>query len=279
MIFNMHILAIDFMNAAHRARSGFLLGDYPVVYNFFRGLKATIDQFKPTRVYVALEGRPVKRKEMLTEYKANRIVEETDPKYTELQKFFKQKEVIVDLLGSIFPVSVVRHPTSEADDTIANLISNSTSSVPWTVVSTDTDFIQLLQQHNNVKLYNPVKKDYVSAPNEYDYCVWKSLRGDSSDNIPGIPGCGDKTAAKLASDPNELKEYLLRPENSDIFSRNYDLIRFSEWTEEERSLMTSSVPTKNWDVAKQMFSEMGFQSITKDGSWQKFTASFEHLWG
>jgi len=275
----MHILALDFMNAAHRARSGFMLGDNPVVYNFFRGLKSTISEMSPTRVYVALEGRPVARREKLVEYKANRVVPEDDPRYAELQKFFKQKETIVELLRTYFPVSVVRHPTSEADDTIANLISNSTSAVPWTVVTTDTDFIQLLQQHSNVQLYNPVQKSYVAAPTEYDYCTWKSLRGDSSDNIPGIPKCGDKTAAKLASNPELLKEFLEKPGHSDIFTRNYELIRFTEWTDEERSKMTSSVPKKDWDAVRQVFDGMGFQSITKDGAWQKFTDSFEHLWG
>ena len=275
----MAILALDFMNAAHRARSGFLLGENPVVYNFFRGLRSIINEFKPNRAYVALEGRPVKRHEALVEYKANRVVDESDPKYAELQKFFKQKEVIVELLKNYFPVTVVRHPTSEADDTIANLVRNSSSAIPWTVVSSDTDFIQLLHEHSNVKLYNPVRDEFIEAPVDYDYVTWKALRGDSSDNIPGVPGVGDKTAAKIASDENKLAEYIQRPEVSPIFTRNYDLIRFTEWSDAERSQMTSSSPRKNWDAVKQTFENMGFQSIVKDGSWQKYISTFDPLWG
>jgi 5'-3' exonuclease len=276
---NMSILCIDFMNQAHRARSGFLSGDYPVVYNFFRAFKSLVDQFKPTRVYIVLEGRPVKRYDLLPEYKATRKVEEPDPKYADLQKFFKQKDEIVRMLTDYFPVSVVRHHTSECDDTIYNLINRSSTAVPWTVVSNDTDFIQLLQKFNHVKIWNPIKKEYAEAPAEYDYVTWKSIRGDGSDNIPGIPGVGDKTAANLSSDPEKLAKFLSDPERATTFQRNYDLISFKEWSDEERVEMTCSSPSKNWDSVKSSFSNFGFNSITKEGSWEKFVASFDYLFG
>jgi hypothetical protein len=145
-------------------------------------------------------------------------------------------------------------------------------------VSSDTDFIQLLQDHPNLKLYNPVQKKFVEAP-EYDYVVWKSLRGDASDNIPGVPGIGDKTAEKIALDPVLLKEYVAKSEVEPIFNRNYDLIKFIEWSDEDRMQMTSSSPSKDWQVVKDVFSGYGFNSMVKDGSWEKFTSSFDNLWG
>lgn len=267
------------MNAAHRARSGFTMGPAPVLFNFFRQFKALIDEFKPNRVYVVLEGRPVKRYEALTEYKANRIVQEDDPKYKELQKFYVQKDIVVDLLSRCFPVSVVRHPRHEADDTIANLVRASSSTADWVIASSDSDFIQLLETNPNVRLYNPVRKEFVSAPENYPYVVWKALRGDATDNIPGIPGCGDKTAAKIASDQNLLQEFVTRPEVKPIFARNYDLIRFAEWSDEEKLQMTSSSPSRDWQSVKEVFDGYGFSSLTKDPSWEKFVASFEILWG
>lgn len=275
----MTILAIDFMNAAHRARSGFKLGPAPVVFNFFRQFKSLVDKFKPNRVYVVLEGRPVKRHESLTEYKANRVVAPDDPRAEELARFFAQKDVIVDLLTKHFPVSVVRHPTSECDDTIANLAAKASTVVDWVIVSSDSDFTQLLHDHPHVRLYNPVQDKFVEAPGDYDYVTWKSLRGDSSDNIPGVPGVGDKTAAKIASDPKLLKEFLSRPEVGPIFARNYDLIRFMEWTREEAEQMTCSTPAKDWDAVKATFSGYGFSSMVKDVSWEKFVLGFDHLWG
>lgn len=274
----MTILCIDFMNAAHRARSGFTAGEHAVIYNFFRQFKALVDQFKPSRVYLALEGRPVHRHEQLSEYKANRVVEEGDPRREELLRFFKQKDRIVELLSTYFPVSLVRHPTSEADDTIYNLIRTSSTAVPWIVVSTDTDFIQALQEFPHISLYNPVKKIFVNSP-DHPYVTWKALRGDSSDNIPGIPGVGDKTAEKLACDPELLTEFLSDPIKAATFQRNYDLISFRTWTEDEKMEMTSTSPVQDWNSVKDAFADMGFHSITKEGSWQKFVKPFESLWG
>lgn len=273
----MTILAIDFMNQAHRARSGFQLGPAPVVYNFFRQFKALVDQFKPTMIYIGLEGRPVHRYEAMGEYKANRKVEPDDPRAKELEKFFKQTNVIVDLLQKHFPVSVVRHPTYECDDTLANLVKRSSPTTDWVIVSSDTDFIQLLQDHPNLKLYNPIQKKFVEAP-EYDYVIWKALRGDATDNIPGMPGIGDKTAEKIALDPDLLKEHVAKSDVESIFNRNYDLIKLKAWTEEEAGQMTSSSPAKNWDAVKEVFADYGFNSMVKEGSWEKITDSFESLW-
>lgn len=275
----MSILCIDFMNQCHRARSGFQMGPAPVVFNFFRQFKALVEQFNPNRVYVVLEGKPIQRYELLPEYKATRKVEEADPKYAELLKFFEQKNKIVELLSTRFPVSVVRHATSECDDTIYNMIERSSTAVPWVVVSNDTDFTQLLQQFQHVKIWNPIKKDYASAPEEYDYVTWKSLRGDGSDNISGIPGVGDKTAAELASDPDKLKKFLEDEVHAKIFNRNYELISFRKWTDTERTEMTSTVPQKNWEDVRSAFDGYGFKSLTKDDAWSKFVSPFERLWG
>jgi DNA polymerase-1 len=215
------ILFIDGHNFMHRARSGFQLGDYNVVYNFFRSLKPLIEQFGPNRVYFTLEGHPKKRYELLPEYKANRIVDQTteagQEKHKSLADFHRQADVIVNMLALHFPISVMKHADFEADDLIFNVIRNASEAVEFTVVSTDTDFIQLLQKFPNVKLYNPVTKAFVEAP-EYDYVHWKALRGDGSDNVPGIPGVGDKTAEEVMNDEDKLRALLT--EHGATFSRN-----------------------------------------------------------
>ena len=275
----MSILCLYFMNQCHRARSGFQMGPAPVIFNFFRQFKALIDEFKPNQVYVVLEGRPIHRYELLPEYKANRKVEESDPKYNELQKFFEQKNKIVELLSTRFPVSVVRHATSECDDTIYNLIRHSSTAIPWTVVSNDSDFIQLIQEYSHVKVWNPIKKEFLEAPRDYDYVTWKSLRGDGSDNISGIPRIGDKTASEIASDPDKLSAFLTNPSNAQHFQRNYELISFRRWSDKDAMDMTSSSPEKNWQEVSDVFSSLGFKSIVKEGSWSKFINSFDVVWG
>ena len=283
----MTILFLDGHNLMHRARSGFQLGDYNVVYNFFRSLKPLVDQFKPTRVYFTLEGHPKKRYEMLPTYKANRHVvvdptatpEEVDAaqkKYKSLEDFHRQKDVIVNMLALHFPMSVMRHPDFEADDLVYNVIKNASTAVEFVVVSSDSDFIQLLQEFPNVKLYNPIAKAFVEAP-AYDYITWKALRGDGSDNIPGIPGVGDKTAETVLEDPTALEKLLL--EHKDVFERNVELIRLARWTEEELKQVASSRPEKDWSLVEKRFLEMEFKSMIKEPYWTKFKATFDTLWG
>lgn len=276
----MKILFIDGHNFMHRARSGFQLGDWNIVYNFFRSLKPLIEQFEPTRVYFTLEGHPKKRYELFPEYKANRVVDQTTEdgkdKYKSLQDFFRQKDVIVEMLSKHFPVSVMRHADFEADDLIYNIINNASKAIEFIVVSTDTDFIQLLQKFPNVKLYNPVSKSYVTAP-EHDYVTWKALRGDGSDNIPGIPGVGDKTAEEAANDDEKLSKLL--NEHGDQFTRNVELIQFAQWSLDEMARMESSDPKKDWDEVARLFESWSFKSMVKEPYWSKFRATFDKLWG
>jgi len=63
------------------------------------------------------------------------------------------------------------------------------------------------------------------------------------------------------------------------FQRNYELISFRKWSEDERSELTSSAPSQNWQDVKRVFEDYGFKSITKEESWEKFLTSFDVLWG
>jgi len=274
----MAILCIDAMNFFHRARSGWSMGPAPVVFNFMRNFRALVEQFNPTRVYFVLEGKAQQRRDLLPEYKANRAVEAESKEAKELERFFSQVNEIVSLLKENFPISVVRHPRFECDDTIYNLVKSSTPVVDWVVASNDTDFIQLLNEFDNVKLWNPMKKSFVEKP-PYDYVTWKSLRGDGSDNISGIQGVGDKTASDLASNPEKLKSFLSEQSNLEIFQRNHELIKFIRWSEEEAAEMTCSMPKKDWSPLRETFEKYEFKSLLKEETWQKFVDTFEPLWG
>lgn len=278
------ILCIDGMNAFHRARSGFTAGDHAVIYNFFRQLRALVEMHSPTRVYLVMEGTPVKKVAALPEYKANRKVEADSPKALEMAKFFYQVGIATSMLELGFPMSIVRHPDFEADDTIYNLIKRSSTAVPWVVASNDSDFTQLLDEFTHVKVYNPMKKEFLDWKGEangikYSYVHWKALRGDPSDNIPKVPGFSDAKALKVLTVPGTAVGLFSDQALMEVYRRNYELIRFDEWTDEEAARMMSSSPTKDWDKVKGAFNLMGFKSITDDKPWAKFVGTFDHLWG
>lgn len=194
------VLLVDGYNMMYRARSGWAKGDNPIVFNFFRSLRATIDKFKPDVAYFVLEGRPIQRLETMAEYKGNREHHDRDD-------FIRQRRLIISLLKEKFPIHVVRHPHYECDDVLAALARVTHADDDVIVVSSDTDFYQLLSGDKSIELYNPVKKEFVDPP-EFDYVSWKALRGDSSDNIPGIRGIGDKRARDLVDNPEALKSFL-----------------------------------------------------------------------
>lgn len=263
------VLLIDGYNMLHRARSGWTKGENPIIFNFFRSFRATIDKFSPDIVYFVLEGRPVQRLETMVEYKGNRVHHDKDD-------FLRQKRAIISLLKERFPVRVVRHPNYECDDVLAALANVTHEHDDVIVISSDTDFYQLLSKNKNLELYNPVKKEFVDPP-EYDYVTWKALRGDSTDNIPGIRGIGNKRAQSLVIDPDTLKKFLEVPENRDVFQRNVQMIRFHELSPEQMAELEYNEPEVDWGQIKSLFEEMKFFSITNHKSWSKFVSTFERL--
>jgi len=286
MEYESHVLIIDGQNFLHRARSGFNLGDHSVVFNFFRNLRSQIELHQPTKVFFCLEGHPKKRYELFPDYKANRKIDfnSSDPdvmkKAKEMKKFFAQADIVIEMLKKHMPISVARHDDFECDDVIYNLIKNDTTRTPTTVVSNDSDFTQLLNEFQHVKIYNPMKKTYVETP-AYDYVFWKALRGDGSDNIPGLPGFTDKKAEKVAlvKDKISLQEVFNDEKLLNAFMRNSDLIKFHTWSEDETSQMTISSPTKDWSWIANKFEEYKFQSLLKEPTWTKFIETFDHLFG
>jgi DNA polymerase-1 len=273
-------LIIDGQNFMHRARCGMNLGEYSVVFNFFRNLRCIVEQFQKSddisRVIFVLEGHPKFRYNLLETYKANRKSEVGSDKNNAMIDFHRQTKMVIELL-QYFPVSVMRHPDFECDDVIFNIIDNAARSTNFIVASNDSDFVQLLQKFDNVKLYNPMTKQVVEAP-QYDYVSWKALRGDGSDNIPGIPGIGDKRAQALIENIDKLEElFRSYPDKACVFNRNHKLIEFAKFNDEELMQVTSSNPEHNWQHVSLLFDEWKFNSILKT-FWTKFTPTFDKLW-
>ncbi len=266
----MNILFLDAYNLIYRARSGFTKGEYPVVYNFFRGVRPLVEKFKPSKVYFVLEGNPKFRKQLSSgNYKGNRTSAGDD--------FHRQKAAIINIVGDLFPFETVRHPDLECDDTIATLaIKHASEGDDVTIISSDSDFIQLLNiERYDIKLYNPIKKKFIDAP-EYDYVTWKALRGDATDNIPGIPGIGDKTAEKLVKDPIKMTALLENKEKRAIFENNVNLIRLVDFSN-NMTLLETKTGTGDWDMIEQTFEDLGFDSMLKEKTWKKYIKTFEEL--
>lgn len=268
------ILLLDGYNLMHRARYGFGKGDYNVVFNFFRGLKPIVDDMVPDKIYFVLEGLPKDRIALYPEYKANRSVGLTPEKEAALEDFRRQREEIYDILKHM-PVTVLYHYDFECDDVIANVANNWHPDDTCIIISNDTDFIQCLSDHKDLRLYSPVKKKYLSDT-DYDYVAWKSLVGDSSDNIVGVPRVGKKTAEKILAEG--LEDWLTNhPDKAKVFYRNQQLIKFSDLSERMGEIEIVSAGQKDLDYVYEHFKEMDFKTVVAEKYWKKFKEVFEEV--
>ena len=265
----MKVALFDAYNLIHRARSGYTRGDNAIVYNFFRSLRPLVEMHNPDRAYFVLEGMPLHRITALPDYKGDRV--------SPGDSFHRQKNVIIDLIKSSFPFWVVKHDDLECDDLIGNLAKyHDESGDDCVVISGDSDFIQLLDTHPNVKIYHPIRKCFIDQP-EYNYLDWKSLCGDKTDNIPGIKGVGSKTAEKLVRDREKMQSFLMDEEKRSIFERNKVLIRFADIENFRPCNHLLSEGKLIEGQIQEAFKEMEFSSILKEKSWKKFTQTFKNL--
>ena len=163
-------------------------------------LAGIIEQENPTHIAVAFDvGRKTFRTELFPDYKAQR---EAAP-----EEFRGQVEVVRDILRAL-GITTLSRENFEADDILATLATEAHEHPEFQVliVTGDRDYLQLVNDRTTV-LYpmkgvsslhrftpEAVVEKYGLSPQQYP--DFAALRGDPSDNLPKIPGVGEKTAAK-----------------------------------------------------------------------------------
>lgn len=211
------------------------------VVGFIRGLGNIISQLRPDRVFVVWEqgGPSPRRKHIYSEYKANRATNKGlqemyrndgkfNPASNTKNKVF-QLQLLSKALGHL-PVCQVYVQDTEADDIIAYLVKRKfqTEACTKIVVSNDKDFYQLLED-KSVRIYDPAKKILIDSAyvlekfnvSARNITLARSVIGDVSDNLDGVPGIGFKTLASrfkdFAREDVDLDQaWLLEAANSEI---------------------------------------------------------------
>lgn len=271
-------LLIDGANFSWRANVWRPGSTDTVEYLFLRNLRALIETHDPDEASFVLEGYPQARHDLDVGYKATRAIDVNNPEHTKRSNFLQEIRAIRELISTKLPLQFVRHPDWECDDMIYNLAKNASERDDEEIIvtSSDNDFIQLIQEFPKVKLHNATKKIYMEAP-EYNYLIWKALRGDGSDNVKGVKGCGDRTAAKLAVDDKALMEYLQVGDRLTTFERNMEVLRFHTFDFIDFDLVETSYGEFDPDFFKQYFEEKGYHSMLTSTYWSKFVKTFEKL--
>jgi DNA polymerase I len=166
--------------------------------------------YRPKGVAVAWDTRPVHRTELLETYKIER-----KPMPDLLREQFPYFRPIVEAFG----YRNLEFDGWEADDVIATLAHLADEAgIKTTVVSTDRDAFQLVTDNvalmmtprgvSDVHVYTPERVELRLGIRPEQVPDFIGLKGDPSDNIPGVPGIGDKTAGQLVAQYGSLEEVL-----------------------------------------------------------------------
>ncbi|MEY3318624.1 MAG: hypothetical protein RL540_996, partial [Actinomycetota bacterium] len=214
------ILLIDGHSLAYRAFYALPLENFTTstgqhtnaIYGFASMLLNLIRDEKPTHIAAAFDvSRKTFRSEAFPEYKANRAKTPDE---------FRSQLSYISELVEAFNIKSFESEGYEADDVLATIVAKGDGNAEFFICTGDRDSFQLVNDKVTV-LYprkgvtdlarmtpDAVSEKYGLTPKQYP--DFAALRGDPSDNLPSIPGVGEKTAAKWINEFGSLKELIAK---------------------------------------------------------------------
>ena len=225
---------------------GAVSGFCNMLFKLLEDSKSNENSEKPTHFAVIFDSaRKNFRNDIYSEYKGNRSDAPDDliPQFE-----FIRKSVLAFNLPSIELINY------EADDLIATYVEQILSKgAKATIVSSDKDLMQLYRK--NVRIYDPMKNKFINEEdvnNKFGVKPEKvvdvqALAGDSTDNVPGVPGIGVKTAAELINEYGNLENLLKNAKKIKQNKRRETLIENSDKAIISKKLveLKNDVPVKN----------------------------------
>ena len=251
------------------------------VYGFTSALLSSIKNLDPEYLACGFDlPGPTRHHEVFKEYKAHRP---PTPDALSSQIPFV-KEVL-----KTFNIPIVAAEGYEGEDIIATIVAklkaqnSNVKTMQFIIVTGDMDCLQLIDEQtkvysmargiNQAVMYDieKVKERYGLMPSQF--VDFKALKGDPSDNIPGVPGIGEKGAAKLISDYKNLEniyqnlpklsgklQTLLQEKKEQAFL-SQKLSKISHDAPIDFKLADAKVHDYNKEKVKKLFLELGFKSL------------------
>ena len=226
--------------------TGAVNGFCNMLFKLLEDSKSNENKDKPTHFAVIFDSaRKNFRNEIFSDYKANR----TDAPDDLIPQFeYIRKSVEAFNLPSIEMINY------EADDLIATYVEHILKiGAKVTIVSSDKDLMQLYKK--SVRIYDPMKNKFINKDDidkKFGVAPEKiidvqALAGDASDNVPGVPGIGVKTAAELINKYDNLENLLSKAKEIKQNKRRETIIENKEKAIISKKLVTlkKDVPVKN----------------------------------
>ncbi len=244
------------------------------IYGFFKALFELLKQVEPDGMAVAFDmGRVTFRTEMFPEYKAHRK-SMPDSLREQMSKIHEG----VELLG----IPIFEVPNYEADDIIGTLARQAVEKgVNVTILTGDQDAFQIIDDETGISVLLP---SFQGGLTRYDrqkvyeklgiypgqITDFKGLKGDTSDNIPGVPGIGDKTAAKLLTEYENLENVLAHTQEISGNKVRQALIEFKD-----QAILSKDLATIRYDAPVEFSKEACHLRIPDVDDFFKFLADME----
>ena len=239
--------------------TGAVSGFCSMLFKLLEDSKSNQNLQKPTHFAVIFDSaRKTFRNEIYSDYKANRSEAPDDlaPQFE-----YIRKSVLAFNLPSVELINY------EADDLIATYVDKIIDQgAKVTIVSSDKDLMQLYKK--NVRIFDPMKNKFISEEDVYKKFGVNSskvidvqaLAGDSSDNVPGVPGIGVKTAAELINKYGNLETLLEAAHEIKQNKRRETLIN-----NKEKALISKKLVTLKHDApVDRDLNEFKLKDIDKD---------------
>ena len=226
--------------------TGAVSGFCSMLFKLLEASRSDDSNYKPTHFAVIFDSaRKNFRNDIYSEYKANRAEtpEDLAPQFEYIRKSVKA-----------FNLPSIELANYEADDLIATYAKKIIKAgAKVTVISSDKDFMQLVSE--KIRLYDPMKSKVLGEKEVIEKFGVKpnqvvdvqSLTGDSSDNIPGVPGIGIKTASELINKYKTLDILLKKTDEIPQNKRRETLLANKDKALLSRQLVTlkDDVPVKD----------------------------------
>ena len=243
------------------------------VFGFTKMLLKLMSDLDPSHVAVIFDaGRVTFRNDIYPEYKANR----TEPP----EELVPQFSLVRDAAEAM-SLPVLEMPGFEADDLIASFARQAEEQgQTCLIVSSDKDLMQLVR--GPVTMLDPMKNRPIAAAEVVEkfgvgpdkVVDVQALAGDSTDNVPGVPGIGIKTAAELINQFGDLDSLLDAAETIKQPKRRENLLTFAEQARISRQLVQLKddvdlplsidqlkTPKRDQDRLMAFLAEQGFKSL------------------
>lgn len=243
------------------------------VFGFVKTLLNLLEKYRPEHLAVVFDSEEETFREgLFADYKANRP--EMPPSLaSQLARIFEVLEAM--------RIPILAVPGFEADDIIATLAERIGPETPVRVVSADKDLFQIVS--DRVRLIRPGKGGLLDEEIDADrlraayglgpeqFVDFQALMGDPTDNVPGVPGVGEKTALKLIAEygslervyenldglaPETLRKKLAAGKESALLSR--ELVRLNRSTPVDVSLADLAVGEFDGERLRRIFDDLEF---------------------